>query len=295
MSRNYIPYAFYFTLAVAGTLSVLSLFSSERTVLGYTIKPVSIFSDILADDSRQIAKYKVNDSLVPAMKSCPDGIVCFRNFTGEKYPLDRFFDRLLQARDRKAKVRIAWYGDSFSEGDILVSDLRDTLQSVYGGNGVGFVPITSEISGFRQSVIHSFSGWNTTSILTNPGSKLLGINGFGYTSDSGNYVFYKGSTHFKHTGMFSIFRLFYASSVGQKARVVINRKESRVLDMPASDLPAMITVEADSIRQVMEPVFISIISPLKGIRESAYREFRAKTSLPSTACLITISSFCNSD
>jgi len=136
------------------------------------------------------------------------------------------------------------------KSDILVSDLRDTLQSLYGGNGVGFVPITSEIAGFRRSVIHSFAGWNTTSILTDPGSKKLGISGFSYSSDSGNYVFYKGSDHFRHTSTFSTFRLYYSSSSDRKVRIVINRRDSRILEMPASELPAMITVKADSIRQV---------------------------------------------
>ncbi len=255
MNKNYIPYAFYYTLAVAGILAGLSLFNTERSVLGYNIKPVNVFSDIQADDSLQFTQLQFADTLAAALEPCPEGIVCFRNFTTEKYPLDKLFNRLLLAKVKKAKVRIAWYGDSFSEGDILVSDLRDTLQSLYGGNGVGFVPITSEIAGFRRSVIHSFAGWNTTSILTNPGSGKLGINGFCYTSDSGNYVFYKGSTHFKHTSTFSTFRLFYASSQNQKARIVINRKDRRILEMPASERPAMITVQSDSIRQVSASLY----------------------------------------
>jgi len=250
MSKNYIPQAFYFTIAVAGILGILSLFQEERTVFGYTLKPVSIFSDILSDDSTKFKKPIQKDTLAAGFEPCPKDVVCFRNFTTEKYPLDKLFSSLLKAKAKEGKVRIAWYGDSFSEGDILVSDLRDTLQSLYGGNGVGFVPITSEIAGFRQSVIHSFGGWNTTSILTNPGSGKLGINGFSYAPDSGNYVFYKGSNHFKHTYSFNTFRLFYTSSYNQKARIVINRKDSRVIELVASANPAMITVYADTIRQV---------------------------------------------
>ena len=175
MSRNYIPQAFYYTLAVAGILGILSLFQKERTLLGYTLKPVSIFSDILTDDSAAIKQLQFKDTIAAAMEPCPKDVVCFRNFTAEEYPLDKLFDHLLKAKEKKGKVRIAWYGDSFSDGDILVSDLRDTLQSLYGGNGVGFVPITSEIAGFRKSVIHSFGGWNTSSILSNPTSQKLGI------------------------------------------------------------------------------------------------------------------------
>lgn len=249
MNKNYIPYAFYFTLAVAAILGILSLFQKERTVCGYTLRPVSVFSDILATDSSEIKRMLFEDTL-SAIEHCPAEVVCFRNFTAEKYPLDRLLDQLMKAKAKSGKVRIAWYGDSFSEGDILVSDLRDTLQSLYGGNGVGFVPITSEIAGFRQSVIHSFGGWNTSSILTNAGSRLIGINGFCYSPDSGNYVFYKGTEHFKHTSSFNTFRLFYSSATDQKARIVLNRKDSRVINLPASNLPAMISVLSDTIIQI---------------------------------------------
>ncbi|MEI6680057.1 MAG: hypothetical protein WCL21_15695 [Mariniphaga sp.] len=249
MSKNYIPHAFYFTLAVAGILGILSMFEGEKSLLGYTIKPVSIFSDIIKDDLAQ-AKPLFVDSLARESEPSPEDVVCFRNFTGEKYPLDKLVGELLKSKEKKGKVRIAWYGDSFSDGDILVSDLRDTLQSLYGGNGVGFVPITSEVAGFRRSVIHSFGGWNTSSILTNSGSGHLGINGFSYAPDSGNYVFYKGTNHFRHTSTFSTFRLFYTSAYDQKARIMINRKDNRDMEMLASATPAMITVQSDTIRQV---------------------------------------------
>ena len=248
MQRNYIPQAFYFTLAVAGVLLLFSFFHKERTVFGYTLKPVAILADIMADDTA--VNIALKDTLPVVTQPCPPGVICFRNFTGTDHPLDSLFSRLLKAREKRGKVRIAWYGDSFSDGDILVSDLRDTLQSLYGGNGVGFVPITSEIAGFRKSVIHSFGGWNTSSILTNPSSPRLGINGFSYSPDSGNYVFYKGSTHFKHTSVFNTFRLFYSTAFNQKVRVAINKTDTRVLELAASEIPAMVTVQADSIRQV---------------------------------------------
>jgi lysophospholipase L1-like esterase len=249
MSKNYIPQAFYFTMAIACILGMLSMFPEEKSVLGYTIKPVSIFSDILKDDKAK-AKPLFLDSLAMKSEPSPKDVVCFRNFTGEKYPLDKLVSQLLKAKAKNGKVRIAWYGDSFSDGDILVSDLRDTLQSLYGGNGVGFMPITSEVAGFRRSVIHSFGGWNTSSILTNSGSGRLGINGFCYTPDSGNYVFYKGTNHFKHTSTFSTFRIFYTSVYNQKARILINRKDNREMELSASATPSMITVRADTIRQV---------------------------------------------
>ena len=46
-----------------------------------------------------------------------------------------FCDTLLNAR---RPVRIAFFGDSFVEGDILTADLREKLQLAYGGGGTGF-------------------------------------------------------------------------------------------------------------------------------------------------------------
>ena len=67
-------------------------------------------------------------------------------------------------RDRTAhkKIRIAYFGDSMIEGDLITQDLRALLQATYGGGGVGWLPITSATSGFRQTVVHQFSdAWQT--------------------------------------------------------------------------------------------------------------------------------------
>lgn len=248
MQRNYIPTAFLFTLTIAGILVLLTLFGSGFEIAGTEIKPVDIFSDVV--------KPKVSTPTNTNLQSqadaepCPADVVCFTNYTGTDYPLDRVMQKIIGNAVQKNKIRIAWYGDSFSDGDILVSDLRDTLQSLYGGNGVGFVPITSEIAGFRQSLIHSFSGWNTYSILNNPGSARIGINGFGYVADSSNYVFYKGSKHFRHTVAFNTFNLFYSTPVAKQARIVVNQQKVMQVNLPASIVPARISVAPGTISQV---------------------------------------------
>lgn len=63
----------------------------------------------------------------------------------------------------KRPVRIAYFGDSFIEADIFTADLRERFQSEFGGCGVGYVPITSSISGYRPTVRHSFGGWSSHS------------------------------------------------------------------------------------------------------------------------------------
>ncbi|MDY4245780.1 MAG: hypothetical protein SOX65_04785 [Porphyromonas sp.] len=65
---------------------------------------------------------------------------------------------------RSRAVRIAFVGDSFIEGDILVAPFRQALQQTYGGQGVGYVPLTSPVARFRQSIQQRFEGaWQETS------------------------------------------------------------------------------------------------------------------------------------
>lgn len=94
-------------------------------------------------------------------------------------------------------ARIAFFGDSFIEADILTADLRNLLQKKYGGRGVGFVPITSEMRFFRRSVKHDFKGW-TTHTVTQKGyqKKNLGISGEYFSPTSKSYVEYTGQTKF---------------------------------------------------------------------------------------------------
>ncbi len=73
-----------------------------------------------------------------------------------------FYDTLLRAN---RPVRIAVLGDSFIEGDILTADLRERLQSVYGGGGTGFTPFSSPLTAYRRTVKTEAKGWNVHNIM----------------------------------------------------------------------------------------------------------------------------------
>ena len=87
-------------------------------------------------------------------------------FKGMVY-LDPFFEKIEQLEQQnKGKVRIAYFGDSMTDGDLIVQDLRRNYQAKYGGAGVGFVPITSESAKSRGSIVHRYStNWKTQSYL----------------------------------------------------------------------------------------------------------------------------------
>ncbi len=77
-------------------------------------------------------------------------------------------------------LRIAYFSDSIIEGDLITAPIRYALQQNYGGHGVGMVPITSIVSGFRQTIRHSFSrNWESISFTdTHKNHISLGITGY---------------------------------------------------------------------------------------------------------------------
>jgi len=73
--------------------------------------------------------------------------------------LRSFFKRLSQ---NTGQVRIAYFGDSSIEGDLISQTVRDSLQRRFGGAGVGYMPIYSQVAGFRRSIRHKMGGeWET--------------------------------------------------------------------------------------------------------------------------------------
>jgi len=84
----------------------------------------------------------------------------------------------------KGKIRIAYFGDSMIEGDLMTQTLRKLLQQKFGGQGVGFVPITSQVAKFRQTVTAVYSdGWQDENFKSGNNKRLYLS---GHTFHSGN-------------------------------------------------------------------------------------------------------------
>lgn len=75
------------------------------------------------------------------------------------------FERLVKKLANGESVRIAFMGDSFVEGDIVTVDLREELQTLFGGRGVGFVPCDIPYATVRKSIKRSSKGWSSYSIM----------------------------------------------------------------------------------------------------------------------------------
>lgn len=138
--------------------------------------------------------------------------------------LVQFFEKLYQLETKKeGNVRIAYFGDSMTDGDMIVQDFRSSFQNEFGGQGVGFVNITSESAGSRNSVKHEFSpNWKTQSYLNvkKPRSPF-GVNGhvfFANDTTSTEWVKYKAGT-FKNLTELNNPTLFYGKSANKNGKI----------------------------------------------------------------------------
>lgn len=86
-----------------------------------------------------------------------------------------FLEALHNAKNNNC--RIAFYGDSFIEGDIMTMNLRDSLQKHFGGRGIGFLPLSSEVSMFRKSMPSESEDWEVYSIAKQSKREAFGIAG----------------------------------------------------------------------------------------------------------------------
>lgn len=137
--------------------------------------------------------------------------------------------RSLLASAGEKPVNIAFLGDSFIEGDILVEPFRKALQAKYGGKGVGYVPLTSVTARFRQSIKHRFAGsWEDSNALKTPhGSRFL---------ISGSYQRPTGSAEVTYENLSPVDRatLLYVAEDSLSITKVVNKGEQEVQKLPAT-------------------------------------------------------------
>ena len=153
-------------------------------------------------------------------------------YSGLQY-LSALYEKLYQLEtSQKGKVRIAYYGDSMTDGDFIVQDFRANFQNKFGGQGVGFVPITSESASARTSVIHQFSdNWKMQSYLNvkNP-IRPFAINGHVFfANDTINTTWVKFQAgKSKNSAQLNNPTLFYGSAANQNGLISYQIKNDSI-------------------------------------------------------------------
>ncbi|AWG25443.1 GDSL-type esterase/lipase family protein [Flavobacterium kingsejongi] len=143
---------------------------SEKPGLTKNVLVDSLMLEAVAEDDTVA---EANDSTLAKKAVVFDetnGIVfpneTFTDYKGYQY-LISFFEKLFKLEtEQSGAVRIAYFGDSMTDGDMIVQDIRSNYQAKYGGQGVGFVSINSESAASRSTITHEFSkNWKMQSYL----------------------------------------------------------------------------------------------------------------------------------
>lgn len=159
----------------------------------------------------------VSDSIAPEVTPILD------YSQGQAGGMYHFYHSLANARQLGRPVRVAYYGDSFIEGDIFTADLRELLQDKFGGSGVGWVDCASQVSGFRQSVKHTANGIHEFEVVKHPFSHAnQGIAQRYFTVSEGARITYKGATSRRHQGQWDKALFYLRTDGGLTLRTTVN-------------------------------------------------------------------------
>ena len=180
--KKYNGRPFLLLFLAAGILLVLGHFAPEK-IGNFEVKPIRLLSDVCVPETdKQLEKELASipkvkrtslqqngegkiDGAGPA-KPCPPGMVPIDDYSeGGAHGMHHFYTALQNINDADRPVRIAYFGDSFIEGDIFTADLRGFLQDKFGGYGIGFTDMAPPFAGFRVSLPLQSGGWDVRNVL----------------------------------------------------------------------------------------------------------------------------------
>lgn len=206
--------------AVIAGVSLLSFIPSFDWA-GFVFKKVDVLADIRKNNNIIPA-----DTIIPIkpekIDTCRKDMVCIEDYSADHNALNRFYEAL--ATNHHASI--AYFGDSFIEGDILTGSLRSLFQKMYGGNGVGYVPINCITAGFRTTVITSADGWGEHCLIDSIfDRKKQGISGYYFIPQTNATATFSCRTDFRNeTDTCSEVSFYFVTAGDLKFTTTVNKK-----------------------------------------------------------------------
>lgn len=250
--------AWFGVLALAGIL-IISFLPTTFHIGSFYFRKVDFASEVKEDTASAGGKTVTGKGSGPGKQVVVDttkpdyitykDIINYSSTSGQ--PVEKFVRALREYQQgKRKKIRIAYLGDSFIEGDLITMDLRELLQSQFGGSGAGFVPITSITAGFRQTITHSFSkDWTDFSFKSSGDRSNVFISGHNYSSN-GSWVEYTAPNR-PHLNHFDKVYLIYKS----------NAPVSATINGAIAQLPAAPQMGSALVAQNVQKVTASFPSP----------------------------------
>lgn len=224
MNKNYLTQVVILFLLTIGILLGLSML--KPTDINFTTRQIDLLSslrnkpvvdesdeeieDIAATDS---VSNLVSDSTIsrthtdsvplrPTIKAPRKAgdITLIEDYTMAQAGMQHFATAIYNRNNLQRPVRIGVLGDSFIEADILTQNIRQLLQDIYGGSGVGYMAMHSDFPGFRRSIAQVDKGWETYNVASNaqlPYTSLT-LQLHRPQGDGKTYTRYKGVKKLRH-------------------------------------------------------------------------------------------------
>lgn len=184
------------------------------------------------------------------------GVVQIEDFTPEGQPCLKDFCALLGTATNDRVVRIGFLGDSFIEGDIITADIREQLQTKYGGCGVGFVPTLSRTASNRPTVKHTFSGWDNYNLVHKKSAPedakdrfyISGV--LSTASDKNPWSEYEMTRFRKHLNQVTSVRLLYTNTTDSEITLIVNDTIERRFGLEPDNQVQQIHIAGSSIKKL---------------------------------------------
>lgn len=230
---------------------------SLRAQLEDTSAAVNIDSILAAQDSlvqselTLARKNAIRDSLeriLGSLQSADPSGKRIEDYSPGHTGLKRFFATLNNRQQMNRPVRIAFMGDSFIEGDIMVADFRNEMQKQFGGQGVGFVPVTSKAAAFRPTIEQKAEGWNTFSMIEEK-RKDYTLSGmlFEAKSDQATITF-KTTAMYNRLKQVTSLKLLYEKNENTSVQLACNG-DTLTEALPATNTISQYVLNGDTIRE----------------------------------------------
>ena len=221
-----------------------------------------IIIDTVATDVEVTYRWDVNPQLEVRAEEVRNEIVAitkptvvideFASEMSDSSRMARFYKALVSNRSH---VRIAVLGDSFIEADIITADLREGLQSQFGGHGSGFAPMDSPLTGYRRTIKTKSKGWTSYNIMQRknaPESLRDRFTMSGWVSQAkvGAQSRWESTDVREHLKGSSIARIFFTSELDSRVEVVVNDVVTKEFSVAGAEALRQIEIRNDSIESL---------------------------------------------
>lgn len=170
---------------------------------------------------KSVLTAKVHGKRVEFKEIWPKGVTPIIDYSGGSAGgMDHFYQALTAVGKLNKPVRIAYFGDSFIEGDILTCDLREMFQQKFGGSGVGWIDCAMMSGVVRRTVTQKSSGLTAYSVVKKPFDRTRqGINERYFIPSEGAMMTATGTRYKSKSTHWDVARLFLRTSGGLQVTV----------------------------------------------------------------------------